>query len=83
MKSFFRFAGTVSAVVVMAAATGCATGPSGDKMGMMDMKTMCEMHAKMKDKSPEEKQAMMGEHMKMMSPEKMQEHMAMMQEKCK
>lgn len=86
MKSIFRFTGAVSAIVVMAAVAGCSTGqagPSADKMEMMDMKTMCDMHEKMKTKTPEEQKAMMDEHMKTMSPEKKQEHMTMMQEKCK
>jgi surface antigen len=57
-------------------------GPSGDQMSMMDMKAMCDMHQKMmRSKTPEEQRAMINEHMKTMSPEMRQQHMAMM-EKC-
>ena len=59
-------------------------GSSGDQMGTMDMKAMCDMHQKMMSaKTPEERRAMMDEHMKTMSPEMVQKHMKMMQEKCK
>lgn len=91
MKSIFRIAGPVAAIFVMATLTGCATSqapmgsnPSGDQMGMMDMKAMCGKHQKMKSaKTPEEQKAMMDEHMKTMPPENMQKHMTMMDEKCK
>ena len=65
-------------------------GGSTGQMGMMggagsqmDMKSMCEMHNKMmSSKTPEERSAMMAEHMKSMSPEMRQRHMEMMQQ-CK
>lgn len=61
-----------------------SSGSSGDQMGMMDMKTMCDMHQKMMSaRTPEERSAMMNENMKNMSPEMMQKQMEMMQEKCK
>lgn len=61
-----------------------SSGPSGNQMGTMDMKTMCEMHEKMMSaKTPEERAAMMNEQMKNMPPEMMQKHMQMMQEQCK
>jgi hypothetical protein len=53
-----------------------------DKMGKMDMKSMCEMHAQMMKKSPEERQKMMEAHGCNMSPEMMKKHMDMMHEKC-
>lgn len=55
----------------------------GGKMDMMDMKSMCEMHSKMMNKSPEERQKMMEAHHGNMSPEMMQKHMDMMKEKCR
>ena len=53
-------------------------------MGAMekDMAEMCDMHTQMMSaKSPQERRAMMQEHMKSMSPEDMQKHMDMMQKK--
>ena len=58
-------------------------GDSGGQMGMMDMQAMCEKHKKMMSATPEERQAMMDDRMKTMSPEMMQKHMQMMQEQCK
>lgn len=56
----------------------------GGQMGMTDKKSMCEMHNKMmSSKTPEERSAMMDEHMKSMSPEMRQHHMEMMQQQCK
>jgi hypothetical protein len=45
----------------------------------MDRTTMCSIYAKM---TPEEKQAMMEAHHGKVSPEMMQRHNKMMQEKC-
>lgn len=59
-----------------------AMGMGADGMGMSgsNMASMCDMHEKMlSEKSPEERKAMMVEHMKTMSPEMMQRHMALMQ----
>jgi hypothetical protein len=45
-----------------------------------EMANMCAMHEKMiSAKTPEERQALMAEHMKSMPPEMMQRHMEMMQ----
>jgi hypothetical protein len=61
-----------------------SSGPAGEQRGMMDMKAMCDMHDRMMAaKTPEERRAMMDEHMKNMSPEMVQKHMQMMQEQCK
>jgi hypothetical protein len=66
-----------------AADSGGMSGAQGGKP-MMDMKAMCEMHANMmRGKTPEERQAMMAEHMKGDSVEAMKKKMAMMDEKCK
>ena len=55
-----------------------------DGTGQMDMKSMCEMHGRMKNaRTPEERGAMMDERMKGMSPEMRQRHMEMMQQQCK
>jgi hypothetical protein len=52
--------------------------------GQMDMKSMCEMHERMKNAgSPAERSAMMNERMKNMSPEMKQRQMEMMQRQCK
>jgi hypothetical protein len=67
---------------------GGADGQMGmmgrDRTGeKMDMKSMCEMHNKMmSSKTPQERTAMMDDHMKSMSPEMRQQHMEMMQQ-CK
>jgi len=55
----------------------------GGSMEMMDMKSMCEMHAAMAGKSKEEKQAMMLDQAGPMSAQAMQEHMKMMESHCK
>ena len=53
-------------------------------MGSMDMKSMCDMHKNlMATKTPAEREAMMDQRMKSMSPEMRRKHMAMMDEKCK
>jgi hypothetical protein len=75
--------------------SGCATqgiaghhpetagGQMGMQMSMQDMKAMCEMHrSMMQGKAPAERQALMAEHMKHMSPE-MQPQMQAMQQHCK
>jgi hypothetical protein len=52
--------------------------------GQMDMKAMCEMHERMKNAAtPAERNAMMNERMKNMSPEMKQQHMETMQRQCK
>lgn len=52
------------------------------KMRMSDaeMQSMCDMHTQMmRAQTPEQRKAMMAEHIKSMSPQMMQEHMNMMQ----
>ena len=55
----------------------------GGNMNMMDMKSMCEMHSRMMNASPEERRKMMESQQGNMSPEMMQKNMDMMQEKCR
>ena len=63
--------------------SGAAGGPMGMQMSMQDMQAMCEMHkSMMQGKPPAERQALMAEHMKHMSPE-MQTQMQAMQQHCK
>lgn len=77
---------------------GCATEPaaqhrdhhpqSADAASSMPTKginmDMCAMHEKMMNaKSPEERKALMAEHMRSMSPEMKKKHMEMMQEQMK
>jgi uncharacterized protein (DUF3084 family) len=55
-------------------------GSKGMMMSDADMKSMCQMHEQMmRAKTPEERKAIMAEHMKSMSPEMRQRHMEMMQ----
>lgn len=57
---------------------------SAAKGGMMDMKSMCDMHKQMMGaKSDDERQAMMDKRMKGMSPEMRDKQMHMMNEQCK
>ncbi len=52
-------------------------------MASMDMQSHCEMHKKMMSGKPSaERQAMMQEHMKSMTPE-MRQKMQAMHEQCK
>lgn len=53
------------------------------QMGHMDMDAMCDTHRKMQTASPEQRQAMMDQQMKGMSPEMRLRHMEMMQQHCK
>lgn len=63
--------------------SGAAGGPMGMQMSMQDMQAMCEMHkSMMQGKPPAERQALMAEHMKHMSPQ-MQAQMQAMQQHCK
>ncbi|MES2757079.1 MAG: hypothetical protein V4693_06865 [Pseudomonadota bacterium] len=62
--------------------SAAAPGASGGMamMGTKDMQAMCEMHKKMMSaKTPAERQALMDERMKSMSPEMMEKHKAMME----
>lgn len=52
--------------------------------GMMDMKSMCDMHRQMMSSgSPEDREAMAAKETKGMTAEQKQQHMKMMDEKCK
>jgi hypothetical protein len=92
MKSLLSSSMLPAAVLIATTLAGCAAGPSQrpqhseGSMGSMDMSNpdamaMCrDMHTQMMNaKTPEERQAMMAEHMKKMSPDMMQ-HCPMMQE---
>ena len=77
------------------AATGAGTagmqggmmGGQGGMMGQggqMDMKSMCDMHQRMKNaRTPQERGAMMNETMKNMTPEMRQRHFEMMEQHCR
>ena len=62
---------------------GMMSGSSDGMTSSMDPKAMCDMHKKMMNASPSERQAMMNDWMKQMSPEMRERHMQMMQEQCK
>ncbi len=52
--------------------------------GQMDMKSMCEMHQRMRNsRTPQERAAMMNETMGNMTPEMRQRHLDMMEQQCK
>lgn len=88
---------TVAPAMLAALLAGCAAGPQ-DAVGhhhggamdhghghgsMMDMNAMCDMHRQMMGgKTPQERQALIDEHMKSMPPE-MREHVRLMDEQCK
>ncbi|GGI55672.1 hypothetical protein [Oxalicibacterium solurbis] len=91
MKSPYSLSMLAAAALIATTLAGCAASQSQrpqqsqGSMGSMDMSNadsmaMCkEMHTQMMNaKTPEERQAMMAEHMKNMSPEMMQ-HCPMMQ----
>lgn len=62
--------------------SGAAGGSMGMQMSMQDMQTMCEMHKSMMQGKPAaERQALMAEHMKRMTP-LMQTQMQAMQQHC-
>jgi hypothetical protein len=62
---------------------------AGGQMGMMgqggqmDMKSMCDLHEKMKNATPQQRSAMMDQYMKNMTPEMRQRHFQMMDQQCK
>ena len=52
--------------------------------GQMDMKSMCDMHERMKNaRTPQERGAMMNDTMKTMTPEMRQRHFEMMEQRCR
>lgn len=66
--------------------SGAATAgapASADRPASMDMQRMCQMHQDMHKAPAGERQAMMEQRMKGMSPEMRQQHMDMMQQHCK
>lgn len=77
----------VAAMAPVVLLAGCASGtsraPSDHRHSAMgDPQVMCEMHKKeMAGKTSEQRQAMMDEHMKGMTPE-MRERMQKMHERC-
>ena len=88
MKLIPRVAPLVSSVLLAGALVGCAVPQKSSdhahaSMGAMDMQSHCEMHKKMMSGKPAaERQAMMQEHMKSMTPETRQ-RMQAMHEQCK
>lgn len=61
-----------------------STGAAGSMgTGQMDMSAMCQMYRNMQNASPEQRQAMLDQQMKGMSPEMRQQHMEMMRQHCK
>jgi hypothetical protein len=65
--------------------TGMTGGMSSGQMNPegMDMKQMCAMYRNMQNMPMEQRQAMMDQQMKGMSPEMRQQHMEMMRQQCK
>lgn len=62
---------------------GGITGATGSGVPSADTKAMCDMHQRMMGAStPEERQALMDENMRNMTPEMQQQHMDMMRMKC-
>jgi hypothetical protein len=58
--------------------------PQSGHMGMMDMKSLCEMHKTvMNAKTPAERERIMDEYMQSVSPEMRQRHIEMMQQTCR
>ncbi len=82
---FPRLAALATALVSSALLAGCAAPrhDHGQHQGaMMDATAMCEMHkSMMAGKTPQERQAMMDEHMKSTSPE-MRQRMQAMHAQC-
>ena len=89
MKLISRPVLLISSALLAIGLAGCAAAPAkGDAhahagTSATDTKSMCEMHGKMMGGKPSaERQAMMQEHMKSMTPE-MHERMQAMHEQCK
>lgn len=64
------------------AATASGTPPTGAAPDQTDIRRMCPLHQAMQKASPAERQAMMEQHMKDMSPEMRRHQMEMMQQHC-
>lgn len=78
-------AGTAARQGGMMGGQGGMMGGQGGMMGgQMDMKSMCDMHEKMKrSRTPQERSAMMDDTMKNMTPEMRQRHLEMMERQCR
>lgn len=80
-----RLAALATVLASSALLASCAAprhDPGQHQGAMMDAKAMCEMHkGMMAGKTPQERQAMMDEHMKSMSPE-MRQRMQAMHAQC-
>jgi len=62
---------------------GYMQGGTG-QMGVADQETLCSTYRRMMAaRTPEERQAMMDQPMRSMSPEMQQRHLQMMAEQCK
>ncbi len=81
--------GAAGTAMQAAAAPGANTGPfynqgATGQAGMADRQTMCAIHSQMMAaRTPEERQALMAQHMRDMSPEMQQRHLQMMGEQCR
>jgi hypothetical protein len=66
---------------------GMMGGGQGGMMGQggqMDMKSMCDLHERMKNAAtPQERSAMMNQYMGNMTPEMRQRHFQMMEQQCR
>ena len=60
-----------------ASGTGTTSGPAA-----MDMGRMCTLHRALRNAPPEQRQQLLEQHMKGMSPEMRQRHMDMMGQHC-
>ncbi len=61
---------------------GCPTDRMA-RYGPMELKSMCDLHEKMRNaKTPEERSAMLDQHMRHMAPEMRQRHLEMMEQHC-
>jgi hypothetical protein len=65
------------------AATMAGAPPGPMKPGQMEMDAMCAMHRNMQKMPPEQRQGMMDEKMKGMTPGMRQHHIDMMQRECR
>lgn len=97
MKSLQRLFLSAAAGVLALSLAGCAmplaqkqgqeheqhhSRSSSPKATKQDMAEMCHMHDQMmSERNPQERHAMMKEHLKSMPPETVQRHMNMMQKK--
>ena len=64
------------------AATASGGPPAGSVPDATDMRRMCPLYQDMQKASPAERQAMMEQHMKDMSPDMRRHQMEMMQQHC-